>query len=123
MSRDLLKDLDREHFFDYLREKNLLNMWEGAIEEEAIPFSEDGIECSKWIDETLKEYKEQFPVTNTLTNKQLIEQLQRFDGDKPVNISAVGFNTTDSWDAPLQLEEDTVDEHNNIIRINFSLYG
>ena len=59
----------------------------------------------------------------SLTVKELIEQLQKFDCDKEVNISAVGFNSTDSWDAQLQFEDETVDEYNNIVRINFSVYG
>lgn len=62
-------------------------------------------------------------IEKTITVKQLMEQLSKFDGEKPVNISAVGVNDTDSWDAPLQLEELTVDEFKGIVRINFSLYG
>ena len=61
--------------------------------------------------------------TDTLTVEQLIKQLQKFDKNKPVNISAVGVNSSDSWDAPLQLEEFTVDEFKGVVRINFSLYG
>lgn len=57
-----------------------------------------------------------------LTVKELIEQLKKFDENKKVIISAVGFTSKDSWDAPLDLEELTVDEYNGIIRINFSLY-
>jgi len=61
--------------------------------------------------------------TETVTVKELIEQLQKFDSDKIVNISAVGFNSSDSWDAPLLFGKDTVDEYKDIVRINFSLYG
>ncbi len=60
---------------------------------------------------------------STITVKELIEQLCKYDGNKPVNISAVGMNSTDSWNAPLQFAELTVDEFNGIVRINFSLYG
>lgn len=55
--------------------------------------------------------------------KELIEQLSKFDGNKEVQISAVGFNSNDSWDAPLQFSNETVNEHNDIVRINFSLHG
>ena len=58
-----------------------------------------------------------------LTVKKLIEQLKKFDKDKEVQISAVGFSSKDSWDAPLILEELTVSEFKGIVRINFSLYG
>ena len=58
----------------------------------------------------------------TLTVNELITQLSKYDGNKPVNISAVGFNASDSWDAPLELGGLTVDEFNDIVRINFSLY-
>jgi hypothetical protein len=58
-----------------------------------------------------------------LTVKELIEQLKKFDEDKEVQISAVGFSSKDSWDAPLILEELTVSEFKRIVRINFSLYG
>ncbi len=58
-----------------------------------------------------------------LTVKELIEQLKKFDENKEVQISAVGFSSKDSWDAPLTLEELTVDEFKEIVRINFSLYG
>lgn len=59
----------------------------------------------------------------TLTVKELISQLQKFDEDKPVNISGVGFNSTDSWDAPLELGDLTVDEFKGVVRINFSAIG
>jgi hypothetical protein len=58
-----------------------------------------------------------------LTIKKLIEQLKKFDENKEVQISAVGFSSKDSWDAPLILEELTVSEFKEIVRINFSLYG
>ena len=58
-----------------------------------------------------------------MTVKKLIEQLKKFDENKEVQISAVGFSSRDSWDAPLNLEELTVDEFKGIVRINFSLYG
>jgi len=45
-----------------------------------------------------------------LTVKELIEQLKKFDENKEVQISAVGFSSKDSWDAPLILEELTVSE-------------
>lgn len=59
----------------------------------------------------------------TLTVKQLVEQLLKVDQDLPLNISAVGFNSKDSWDAPLELEEHTVDVYKGICRINFSVIG
>jgi hypothetical protein len=58
-----------------------------------------------------------------VTVKDLIEQLSKFDENKEVQISAVGLSSSDSWSAPLQLEDDTVDEFNGIVRINFSLFG
>lgn len=58
-----------------------------------------------------------------LTVKGLIEQLKKFDENKEVQIGAVGFSSKDSWDAPLDLEELTVDEFKGVVRINFSLYG
>jgi hypothetical protein len=36
-----------------------------------------------------------------LTVNELIEQLKKFNGNKEVQISAVGFSKDDSWDAPL----------------------
>lgn len=60
---------------------------------------------------------------NHTTVGELIEQLQKYDKTKEVQLSAVGFNSSDSWDAPLQFGEETVTEHNNIVRINFSIYG
>ena len=57
-----------------------------------------------------------------LTVKELIEQLEKFDENKEVQISAVGFSSKDSWDAPLTLEDLTVDEFKGIVRINFSIY-
>lgn len=59
----------------------------------------------------------------TITVAELINQLTKFDGNKPVNISAVGITAQDSWDAPLQFEELTVDEFKGVVRINFSLHG
>jgi len=64
-----------------------------------------------------------FKMEEKTTVKQLIEQLSKHDGTKEVQISAVGFNSNDSWDAPLQFGDDTVDEYNGVVRINFSLYG
>ena len=58
-----------------------------------------------------------------LTVKESTEQLKKFDENKEVQISAVGFSSKDSWDVPLQFEDDTVDEFKGIVRINFSLYG
>lgn len=57
-----------------------------------------------------------------LTVKELIEQLKKFDEDKEVQVSAVGFSVKDSWDAPLTLGDLTVDEFKGIVRINFPLY-
>ncbi len=57
-----------------------------------------------------------------LTVKELIEQLRKFDENKEVQVGAVGFTPEDSWDAPLTLEELTVDEFKGIVRINFSIY-
>jgi len=57
-----------------------------------------------------------------LTVKELIEQLENFDKDKEVQVSAVGISGKDSWNTPLNLEELTVDEFKGVVRINFSLY-
>jgi hypothetical protein len=58
-----------------------------------------------------------------LTVKELIEQLKKFDENKEVQIGAVGFSVSDSWDAPLTLGEFTVDEFKGVVRVNFALYG
>ena len=58
----------------------------------------------------------------SLTVKELIEQLQRFDENKEVQVGAVGFSPKDSWDAPLTFGDLTVDELKGIVRINFTLY-
>lgn len=58
-----------------------------------------------------------------LTVKELIEQLKLVDQDKEVYVGGVGVSSKDSWDAPLTLQEFTVDEWNGYVRINFSLYG
>lgn len=57
---------------------------------------------------------------DSLTVEELIEQLSKFDKTKKVVVSHVGISKFDSWDANLELEEDTVDEHENIVRINFT---
>lgn len=53
---------------------------------------------------------------------ELIDQLRKMDPNKEVYVGAMGFTSKDSWDAPLTLQELTVDEWNGYVRINFSLY-
>ena len=57
----------------------------------------------------------------TLIVRELIEQLKKVDQNLPVYISGVGINSTDSWDAPLEFENDTVDIHDGKCRINISI--
>lgn len=59
----------------------------------------------------------------SLTVKELIEQLKKFDENKEVYVGAVGFSSKDSWDSPLDLAELTVDEFNGVVRVNFGLFG
>jgi len=61
-------------------------------------------------------------MNDTLTVGELISYLNKFDATMPVNISGVGVSARDSWNAPLDLEELTVDQFDGIVRINFSLY-
>ena len=59
----------------------------------------------------------------TLTVKELIEQLKKVDENLPVYISGVGVTAKDSWDAPLEFENDTVDVYDGKCRINISIVG
>ena len=56
----------------------------------------------------------------TITVRELIVQLLRQDVDKKVVVSSVGFNSSDSYDYTLDLEDLTVDEYKGVVRINFS---
>ena len=56
----------------------------------------------------------------TITVRELIVQLLRQDVDKKVIVSSVGFNSSNSYDYSLDLEDLTVDEYKGVIRINFS---
>lgn len=60
---------------------------------------------------------------NTLKVKELIEQLKKVDENLPVFISGIGLNKSDSWEAELQLEEQTVEVQDGFCYINFSIYG
>lgn len=60
---------------------------------------------------------------SAITVKQLIDQLSNLDPDLPVYLSGVGVNEGDSWDAPLNLGEVTVDENDDKCRISFSTIG
>ena len=57
---------------------------------------------------------------NTITVRDLIGQLLKQDIDKKVIVSSVGFNSSNSYDYPLDLEDLTVDEYKGVVRINFS---
>ncbi len=59
----------------------------------------------------------------SLTVKELVEQLLKVDQSLPVSVSAVGFGKNDSWDAPLELGEHTLDIYEGVCRINFSVIG
>ncbi|MBP8113855.1 MAG: hypothetical protein KAY50_00790 [Chitinophagaceae bacterium] len=59
---------------------------------------------------------------DTITVKELIRQLQKFDENKEVYISMVGLNASESWDAKLPFGDITVDDHAGHVRINFSHY-
>ena len=56
----------------------------------------------------------------TITVRELIVQLLRQDVDKKVIVSSVGFNSSNSYDYTLDLEDLTVDEYKGVVRINFS---
>jgi hypothetical protein len=62
-------------------------------------------------------------VEKTLTVKELIEQLSKVDQNLPVYISGVGLTVNDSWDAPLQFDNDTVDVYKGKCRIHMSTVG
>jgi hypothetical protein len=57
----------------------------------------------------------------TITVKQLIEQLKKVDENLLVYISNVGLATNDSWDAPLIFKNESVDVFNGKCRIHFTL--
>ena len=57
---------------------------------------------------------------NTITVRDLIGQLLKQDIDKKVIVSSVGFNSSNSYDYTLDLEDLTVDEYKGVVRINFS---
>jgi hypothetical protein len=57
---------------------------------------------------------------DTLTAGELIAYLSKYDLDKKVIVSSVGFTVESSYDFPLYLEHTTVDEYKGIVRINFS---
>ena len=59
----------------------------------------------------------------TITVEELINQLKKFDLDKPVNISGVGFSSGDSWNAPLMFGKESVDEFKGVVRIHISTVG
>ena len=59
----------------------------------------------------------------TLTVKELIEQLSKVDQNLPVYVSGVGLTVNDSWDAPLQFDNDTVDVYKGKCRIHMSTVG
>ena len=56
----------------------------------------------------------------TITVRELIVQLLKQDIDKKVIVSSVGFNSSNSYDYSLDLEDLTVDEYKGVVRINFS---
>ena len=56
----------------------------------------------------------------TITVRELIVQLLRQDVGKKVIVSSVGFNSSNSYDYSLDLEDLTVDEYKGVVRINFS---
>ena len=56
----------------------------------------------------------------TITVRELIVQLLRQDVDKKVIVSSVCFNSSNSYDYTLDLEDLTVDEYKGVVRINFS---
>ncbi len=56
---------------------------------------------------------------NTITVRELIEQLLKQDVDSKVVVSSVGFNSSDSYDYSLDLENLVVDNYNGVVRINF----
>lgn len=58
---------------------------------------------------------------NTLTVKQLIEQLSKFDLDKPVFLYSVGITADLSLEIPLAFENDTVDMQGDKVNINFTI--
>lgn len=59
---------------------------------------------------------------DTITVKQLIEQLQKVDANLPVFISNVSLeiNNNGSWDAPLIFKEESVDVYKGKCRIHFT---
>ena len=57
----------------------------------------------------------------TISVKELIEQLQKIDENLPVVISVVGFSAKDSFDSfdyPLEFGKKTVDVYQEKCRIN-----
>jgi hypothetical protein len=60
---------------------------------------------------------------DTLSVKELIEQLKKVDENLPVIVSGVGFSEQDSWDALLEFGDLTVDVYNNQCRIKMSVFG
>lgn len=50
---------------------------------------------------------------------QLVKMLDLYDDEDEVILYVVGMTTEMSWEAELDLEEDTVDKHNGRIRISF----
>ena len=55
---------------------------------------------------------------DTISVKELIEQLQKIDENIPVVISVVGFSAKDSFDYPLEFGNKTVDVFQGKCRIN-----
>ena len=57
---------------------------------------------------------------DTLTVRELIEQLQKVDESLPVYVVGLGITEDDSWTAPLEFDYDTVDDINGkcVIRIS-----
>ena len=60
---------------------------------------------------------------DTLTVKELIEQLNKVDENLSVYISGVGITVNDSWNAPLEFGNNTVDVYDGKCRISFSAIG
>ncbi len=62
------------------------------------------------------------PKYKKVTVGNLIDQLSKFDKDKEVTLSCVGFGMSDSYDFDLPFGESTVDEFKNKVRIHYSNY-
>lgn len=56
----------------------------------------------------------------TITVGEIIDQLQKFDRNKPCYIYGVGITHKMDWKAPLFFGDETVDERDDEVHINFS---